>query len=103
MHCDFQRLAEEEEERRLANMTPAERLAEKQRLQKMQEEADLHNALDTLGITDNGIDHFRPETAEDFKEFGSAISWKLSHYKDSQHFPKFMEELVRSTCVNCTY
>lgn len=83
-------------------MTPAERLAEKQRLQKLQEERDLHNALETLGISDSGLDHFRPETAEEFKEFGSAISWKLSHYKESPHFPKFMEELVRNMCTHRT-
>ncbi|XP_017472475.1 PREDICTED: eukaryotic translation initiation factor 3 subunit J [Rhagoletis zephyria] len=97
-----ERLAEEEEEKRLANLTPEERLAEKLRLQKIQEESDLKSALETFGVSNlgGGLDAFNPQTKEDFKEFGATLSWKLSQYKESPHFPQFVEDLVRSICVN---
>lgn len=97
-----ERLAAEEEEKRLANLTPEEKLAEKLRLKKIQEESDLKSALETFGVTEiaNGLDAFNPQTKEEFKEFGATLSWKLSHYKESPHFPQFVEDLVRSICVN---
>ncbi|XP_059226028.1 eukaryotic translation initiation factor 3 subunit J [Stomoxys calcitrans] len=100
--AEQERLAEEEETKRLANMTPEEKLAEKLRLQKIQEESDLKSALETFGVQEVGgvLDSFNPHTEEDFKEFGATLSWKLSQYKDSPHFPQFVEDLVRSICVN---
>lgn len=54
----LRREAEREEE--LAQMTPEEKLAEKLRIQKLQEESDLKTALETFGIAEKGkgiIDH----------------------------------------------
>lgn len=103
----LQRLAEEEEAKRIANMTPEEKLAEKLRLQKIQEESDLKSALETFGVQDvvvgGGLDTFNPKTEAEFKEFGATLSWKLAQYKESPHFPQFIEDLVRSICVNCMY
>ncbi|XP_067630758.1 eukaryotic translation initiation factor 3 subunit J [Eurosta solidaginis] len=97
-----ERLAEEEEEKRLAKLTPEEKLAEKLRLKKIQEESDLKSALDTFGVSNisSGLEAFNPQTKEEFKEFGATLSWKLSQYKESTHFPQFVEDLVRSICVN---
>lgn len=83
-------------------MTPEEKVAEKLRLQKLQEEKDLETALETLGIlpTADVLDAFNPQTKKDFKEFGATLSWKISEYKESPHFPQFAEELVRDICVN---
>ncbi|KAI9578121.1 eukaryotic translation initiation factor 3 subunit J [Glossina fuscipes] len=95
-------LQEDAEEKRLANMTPEEKVAEKLRLQKLQEEKDLQTALETLGILPGAevLDAFNPQTKEDFKEFGTTLSWKISEYKDSPHFPQFAEDLVRNICLN---
>ncbi|XP_005188871.1 eukaryotic translation initiation factor 3 subunit J-like [Musca domestica] len=100
--AEQERLAEEEEAKRIANMTPEEKLAEKLRLQKIQEESDLKSALETFGVQDvgGGLDAFNPKTEAEFKEFGATLSWKLSQYKESPHFPQFVEDLVRSICVN---
>lgn len=47
---EAERKRKEKEEEDLAHLSPEERAAEKLRLQKIQEEADLQMALDTLGI-----------------------------------------------------
>ncbi|KAH8299873.1 hypothetical protein KR044_007110 [Drosophila immigrans] len=97
-----ERLLEEEEQKRLENLTPEEKLAEKLRLQKIQEESDLKSALETFGVTSigGGLDALNPESKEEFKEFGASISWKVAQYRESPHFPLFVEDLVRSLCVN---
>lgn len=90
-------------------MTPAERLAEKLRLQKLQEENDLLTALDTLGLTaekttttpSSGIDGMSPTNKAEFSELSEAISKKVSTFKSSEEFPAFLEELVQSVCANC--
>lgn len=91
-------------------MTPAERLAEKLRLQKLQEESDLLTALDTLGLTaekttspSSGIDGMSPTNKAEFSELSEAISKKVSTFKSSEEFPGFLEELVQSVCANCKF
>lgn len=86
-------------------MTAEEKLAEKLRLQKIQEESDLKSALETFGVSDirRDLDAFNPQTEEEFKEFGATLSWKLAQYKESPHFPQFIEDLVRSIGVHCKY
>lgn len=86
-------------------MTAEEKLAEKLRLQKIQEESDLKSALDTFGVTSigGGLDAFNPQSKEEFKEFGATLSWKVAQYRESPHFPQFIEDLVRSLCVNCKW
>lgn len=92
------------------DMTPAERLAEKLRLQKLQEEADLLTALDTLGLTaektttpSTGIDGMSPTNKAEFSELSEAISKKVSTFKSSEEFSGFLEELVQSVCANCKF
>uniref|UniRef100_A0A1Q3F7I2 Eukaryotic translation initiation factor 3 subunit J n=1 Tax=Culex tarsalis TaxID=7177 RepID=A0A1Q3F7I2_CULTA len=91
---------EEAERRRLEkeaeDMTPEQKLAEKLRLQKLQEESDLKNAMDTFGVTTlvGGIDGMTPNTKEDFVELSDAIVKKLSNYKSDPEYANFLEDLV---------
>lgn len=91
---------EEAERRRLEaeeeNMTPEQKLAEKLRLQKLQEESDLKNAMDTFGVTAlvGGIDGMHPTTKEEFIELSDAINKKLSNYKNDAEFSNFLEDLI---------
>lgn len=89
----------------MANLSSEDILAEKLRLQKIQEESDLKSALETFGVSNisSGLDSFDPQSKEEFKEFGATLSWKVGQYKESPHFPQFVEDLVRSICVNCKY
>lgn len=86
-------------------MTPEEKLAEKLRLQKLQEEADLKTAMESLGfnVGASNIDALNPTNKEEFTELAQAISTKVANYKNSDEFPGFIEELVRSVCANCKY
>lgn len=84
---------------REANMTPEEKLAEKLRLQKIQEESDLRTAMDTFGVTE--IDAAQPKTKAELTELADAISKKVSQFKHLSDFPGFLEELVRNVCANC--
>lgn len=91
-------------------MTPEEKLAEKLRLQKIQEEADLRAAMDTFGVTERpavgptgDIDSLNPTNKLELAELSEAISKKVSQFKHLEDFPTFVEELVRSVCVNCKY
>lgn len=88
---------------REANMTPEEKLAEKLRLQKVQEESDLRAAMDTFGVVSDktGIDGMQPTNKTELTELSEAISKKVSQFKHLEDFPGFLEELVRSVCVNC--
>lgn len=97
---------EKDEEERLANMTPEEKIAEKLRLQKMQEEADLKIAMETLGITptdlaQGGIDGMVPTNRAEFNELAQAISTKVSLFRSKDEFPGFVEELIRNISLHC--
>ena len=86
-------------------MTPEERLAEKLRQQQLEKDADLNNALETFGVCSipSGLDNFNPSTKQEFSEFGASLAAKISSYKASEEYPKFVEELVRSICVHREY
>lgn len=88
------------------NQTPEEKLAEKLRLQKVQEEADLLVAMETFGVPVvgdrlTGIDAMNPTTKDEFNEFSDALSKKIGQYKTSDEFVGFVEKLVQDICVNC--
>lgn len=84
-------------------MTPEQKLAEKLRLQKLQEESDLKNAMDTFGVTSlaGGIDGMHPTTKEEFIELSDAITKKLSNYKNSTEYCAFLEDLVTKLFASC--
>lgn len=93
-----QQQEEEKAREREANMTPEEKLAEKLRLQKIQEESDLRTAMETFGVTE--IDAAQPKTKAELTELADAISKKVSQFKNLSDFPGFLEELVRNVCAN---
>lgn len=99
-------MKQEEEEakarEREANMTPEEKMAEKIRLQKIQEEADLRAAMDTFGVTE-GIDGQQPKNKAELTELADSISKKVSQFKHLADFPGFLEDLVRNVCANREY
>jgi translation initiation factor 3 subunit J len=94
----------EKEEEEMANMTPEERAAEKLRLKKLQEEADLKIGLDSMGLSPtsgSSLDSFNPTTKEEFAEFGEVISKTVTQFKSREEFVPFLDELVRNLCAGC--
>lgn len=93
------RLAAEKAE---AEMTPEQRLAEKLRQQKLQEESDLQVAMETFGISSESagkLDSFHPTTKAEFAEFADLLSKKINFYKSKEEFPGFVDDLVRNIVV----
>jgi len=94
----------EREEEEMANMTPAERAAEKLRLKQLQEEQDTKTALESLGLSSASattFDSFNPETKEEFAEFGDAVCRKVTQFKLKEEYVSFLDELVRNLCAGC--
>lgn len=99
---EIERKKREKEE---AEMTPEQRLAEKHRIQKLQEENDLKLALETFGLGETtgavgGIDTRNPQTPEEFTELAEAISRKVLQFKLRDEYSNFTEELVRNICAS---
>ncbi|XP_067601670.1 eukaryotic translation initiation factor 3 subunit J isoform X2 [Pseudorca crassidens] len=67
---EIKKRLEEPEEPKV--LTPDEQLADKLRLKKLQEEADLELAKETFGVNNTvyGIDDMNPSSRDDFTEFG---------------------------------
>ncbi|XP_047508449.1 eukaryotic translation initiation factor 3 subunit J [Pieris napi] len=94
-----ERLAVEKEE----ELTPEQKLAEKLRQQKLQEESDLRLAMETFGVTETGggkLDSFHPTNKEEFTEFGELLCKKINYYKSKEEFPAFIDDLVKDIVVN---
>uniref|UniRef100_A0A670K7E3 Eukaryotic translation initiation factor 3 subunit J n=1 Tax=Podarcis muralis TaxID=64176 RepID=A0A670K7E3_PODMU len=92
------RLEESEESKEL---TPEEQLADKLRLQKLQEEADLELAKETFGVNSTcGIDAMNPSSKDDFTEFGKLLKEKITQYEKSLYYAGFLEALVRDVCIS---
>ncbi|XP_013405684.1 eukaryotic translation initiation factor 3 subunit J [Lingula anatina] len=103
-----EKIAEKEEKKRLEHearikameaMTPEEKLAEKLRLQKLQEEGDLEIAKETFGMQQGlgktGIDAMHPVSKDEFEEFEKALKDKLIQYEKSAFYVAFLENLFR--------
>lgn len=104
----MQRLAAEKaEEEAFKNMTPEERTAEKLRLQKLQEAADLKLAMDSLGISgdptsvEGSIDGMVPTNKAEFTQLAQLISNRVCLFKEKDEFPAFIEELVKNISLHC--
>uniref|UniRef100_F7G5A4 Eukaryotic translation initiation factor 3 subunit J n=1 Tax=Monodelphis domestica TaxID=13616 RepID=F7G5A4_MONDO len=93
------RLEEPEESKEL---TPEEQLADKLRLKKLQEEADLELAKETFGVNNTvcGIDAMNPSSRDDFTEFGKLLKDKITQYEKSLYYASFLEALVRDVCIS---
>lgn len=84
-------------------MTPEQKLEEKLRLQKLQEESDLKSALDTFGVAAivGGIDGMHPTSKEEFIELSDAINKKLSNYRNDIEYCAFLEDLITKMFACC--
>lgn len=95
-----------ETEEKLLNDTPEARLAEKLRQQKMAEDGDFELARELLGTKDSTpvsqegtLDAMSPVSKDEFEEFQKAISEKIASFENSEHYPEFVENLVKSMCM----
>uniref|UniRef100_A0A3B3DTJ7 Eukaryotic translation initiation factor 3 subunit J n=1 Tax=Oryzias melastigma TaxID=30732 RepID=A0A3B3DTJ7_ORYME len=99
-----QELKEQEQE----ELTPEEQLAEKLRVKKLQEEADLELAKDAFGKiciffcvgSATGIDAMCPSSKEEFTEFEKVLKEKISQFEKSVHYSSFLESLFRELCIS---
>ncbi|KAL4703051.1 hypothetical protein ACJJTC_006661 [Scirpophaga incertulas] len=82
-------------------LTPEQKLAEKLRQQKLQEESDLRLAMETFGVSEGAgkLDSFHPTNKAEFTEFADLLTKKISIYKAKEDFPVFVDELVRNVIV----
>ncbi|XP_037103226.1 eukaryotic translation initiation factor 3 subunit J-B [Syngnathus acus] len=95
-----QELKEKELEQEL---TPEEQLAQKLKVQKLQEDADLELAKDAFGVGGSsvaGIDAMCPSSKEEFTEFEKLLKEKISQFEKSVHYSNFLESLFRELCIS---
>ncbi|KAK9497689.1 hypothetical protein O3M35_004366 [Rhynocoris fuscipes] len=77
-------------------MTAEEKLAEKLKRQKLQEEADLCLAKEVFGV----IGGVAMETKEDYDKLREDILKVISDSTKNTHFVNFTEELVHALCIH---
>uniref|UniRef100_UPI00358E6C3C eukaryotic translation initiation factor 3 subunit J n=1 Tax=Myxine glutinosa TaxID=7769 RepID=UPI00358E6C3C len=88
---------------KVEQLQPEDALAEKLRLQKLQEEADLHVACETFGERGEAIvsiDTQNPETRDEFLEFEDALRKKITLFEKSPHYVSMLESLFRDVCIS---
>ncbi|XP_072236798.1 eukaryotic translation initiation factor 3 subunit J-B isoform X2 [Leuresthes tenuis] len=88
-----------------AELTVEEQLAEKLRVKKLQEDADLELAKDAFGVSSTpnnvtGIDAMCPSSKEDFTEFEKLLKEKISQFEKSVHYSSFLDSLFRELCIS---
>ncbi|XP_071762028.1 eukaryotic translation initiation factor 3 subunit J-B [Centroberyx gerrardi] len=96
-------MREKEEE-----LTPEEQQAEKLRVKKLQEDADLELAKDAFGISSStpttnnvtGIDAMCPSSKDDFTEFEKLLKEKICQFEKSVHYSNFLDSLFRELCIS---
>ncbi|XP_040925880.1 eukaryotic translation initiation factor 3 subunit J-B isoform X2 [Betta splendens] len=100
---------QEQKEKELENkeeeLTPEEQLAEKLRVKKLQEDADLELAKDAFGVSSTsnsvtGIDAMCPSSKEDFTEFEKLLKEKILQFEKSVHYTSFLDSLFRELCIS---
>merc|ERR1719322_834647 len=77
-----------------------EKIAEKLRQQKIEENSKLELAKNLVGIKENKIDGLVPVTKEDFEQFGKAISEKIQMFSTSEHYSDLIENITKEICVD---
>ncbi|XP_037603231.1 eukaryotic translation initiation factor 3 subunit J-B isoform X1 [Sebastes umbrosus] len=97
-----EQLKKEEEDEEL---THEEQQAEKLRVQKLQEDADLELANDAFGVSSTsnsvtGIDAMCPSSKDDFTEFEKLLKEKISQFEKSDHYSSFLDSLFRELCIS---
>merc|ERR1712064_3408 len=81
-------------------LTEEQKLAEKLRLQKLEEKANIEHLRDMCGIKENKIDGLVPVTKEDFEQFGKAISEKIQMFSSSEHYSDLIENITKEICID---
>ncbi|KAM4744699.1 eukaryotic translation initiation factor 3 subunit J-B [Anableps anableps] len=90
-----------EMEEKPEELTPEEQLAEKLRVKKLQEDADLELAKDAFGVsTITGIDAMCPSSKEEFTEFEKLLKEKITQFEKSVHYSSFLDSLFRELCIS---
>lgn len=104
-----------EETAKSENLSPEEQHAEKLRVKKLQEEADLELALEAFGVdpaaanasttvitTNNasGIEAMCPSSKDDFVAFEKLLKDKITQFEKSVHYSSFLESLFRELCIS---
>lgn len=96
------------------SLSSEEQLAEKVRLKKLQEAADLELAREAFGvdpaaanasttvITTNasGIEAMCPSSKDDFVTFEKLLKEKITQFEKSVHYSSFLESLFRELCIS---
>ncbi|XP_077375207.1 eukaryotic translation initiation factor 3 subunit J-B isoform X2 [Festucalex cinctus] len=85
------------------DLTSEEQLAQKLRVQKLQEDADLELANDAFGVVNPsvpGIDAMCPSSKEEFTEFEKLLKEKISQFEKSVHYSSFLDSLFRELCIS---
>ncbi|KAK9971664.1 hypothetical protein ABG768_025019 [Culter alburnus] len=97
------------------SLSPEELLAEKLRVKKLQEEADLELAREAFGVdpaaanasttvitTNNasGIEAMCPSSKDDFVAFEKLLKDKITQFEKSVHYSSFLESLFRELCIS---
>jgi len=106
MRAEEREKRRQEEEAAQKDLSPEERLAEKARALKMQEDADLEVALGTWGVSSTAAApsdsplEASPSTKEEFDTYKSALLEKLRSMESEPLYNGFLEELVRDLCWN---
>ncbi|KAL5004151.1 hypothetical protein ScPMuIL_017607 [Solemya velum] len=85
--------------------TSEDKVAEKLKQQKLQENADLELAKQAFGLEEqqqqqlSGIDAMTPETEEEFVEFKDALVKKLTQFSKSTNYTGFLERLFTELII----
>lgn len=87
----------EKEEKR--DMTPEARLAEKIRLQKIQEQESLSLAKGLFGMTETSLDKMMPATEDEFNQFAEALKSKITFFEGSPYYSVFVAKLISELSV----
>jgi len=80
--------------------SPEDKLAEKLRLQKMEENAQFNLTRDMLGLKTGSIDAMVPETKEDFEAFAKAICEKMRIFSSSDHYNELLETVSKDLALD---
>jgi len=84
-------------------MSAEDKLSEKIRLQRVQEEADLKSAKELFGVGDSAskgaIDKMYPETKEEFDQLAEALKAKITFFESSKEYGDFVEKLINEVSV----
>jgi len=80
--------------------SPEDKLAEKLKLQKMEESAQYALTRDMLGLKTGSIDSMVPATKEDFDSFAKAICEKIRAFSSSDHYNELLETVTKDLALD---